>query len=356
MSLNQRLRWGAVIALVCLFSFCVETFAAPAVIQEPAVQQLLKSGMDALFNLDYAKAWDDFQKVKQLKPDTPLGEIFESEFYWWRIFNSTGDFYNLDYIDALKTKRSDFDDKFINTMEKAFAKADEYLKNHPQDAEAYFHVGMSNALRSRLEAGRDHTFAVVKYVKKSREYLDRCMQLDPKFKDAYLGLGAYNYYVEEYGGIYKPLRFLIRLPSGDRQQGIQQLQEASQLDGFVSTEAKFFLVSIYLRDTQKRYAEAEKMLHDLTEKYPNNPIFRFALGHAQKLQHQYDSARENFKKVAAHRETPGLGDLAIQVRKELESLDPKGSSLGRGPDPVSGSNELSRLDPNAGAKRSYPRP
>ncbi|MBZ5535031.1 MAG: DUF3808 domain-containing protein, partial [Acidobacteriia bacterium] len=153
--------------------------------------------------------------------------------------------------------------------------------------------------------------------------------LDPNFKDALLGLGAYNYYVEEYGGIYKPLRFLIRLPAGDRRRGIQQLEEASQVDGFISTEAKFFLVSIYLRDSQKRYADAERMLHDLTEKYPNNPIFRFALGHAQIMQHQYDSARENFKKVAAHRETPGLGDLAIQVKKELESLNTKGSSLGR---------------------------
>ena len=328
MSAKQRCGAGAVITLACLFSFGANYFAASIVIQEPAVHQLLNSGMDALFNLDYGKAWDDFQKVRQLKPDTPLGEIFESEFYWWRIFNSTGDFYDLDYIDALKTKRSDFDDQFINTMEKTFTKADAYLKSHPQDAEAYFHVGMANALRSRLEAGRDHTVAVVKYVKKSREYLDRCVVLDPNFKDALLGLGAYNYYVEEYGGIYKPLRFLIRLPAGDRQRGIQQLEEASQLDGFISTEAKFFLVSIYLRDSQKRYADAERMLHDLTEKYPNNPIFRFALGHAQKMQHQYDSARENFKKVAAHRETPGLGDLAIQVKKELESLDTRGSSLG----------------------------
>ena len=329
MSFKQRCGAWAVIALACIFSLGKNTPAASIVIQEPAVQQLLKSGMDALFNLDYEKAWDDFQKVKQLKPDTPLGEIFESEFYWWKIFNSTGDFYELDYIDALKTKRSDFDDQFISTMERAFIKADAYVKSHPQDAEAYFHVGMANALRSRLDAGRDHTVAVVKYVKKSREYLDRCVLLDPNFKDALLGLGAYNYYVEEYGGIYKPLRFLIRLPAGDRRRGIQQLEEASQVDGFISTEAKFFLVSIYLRDSQKRYADAERMLHDLTEKYPNNPIFRFALGHAQIMQHQYDSARENFKKVAAHRETPGLGDLAIQVKKELESLNTKGSSLGR---------------------------
>ncbi|MBZ5552256.1 MAG: DUF3808 domain-containing protein [Acidobacteriia bacterium] len=328
MSFKKRCGAGAVIVLVCFFSFGANHYAGSIVIQEPAVRQLLKSGMDALFNLDYAKAWDDFQKVKQLKPDTPLGEIFESEFYWWKIFNTTGDFYNLDYIDSLKTKQSDFDGQFINTMEKTFTKADAYLKTHPQDAEAYFHVGMANALRSRLEAGRDHTLAVVKYVKKSREYLDRCVLLDPNFKDALLGLGAYNYYVEEYGGFYKPLRFLIRLPAGDRQRGIQQLEEASQQDGFISTEAKFFLVSIYLRDSQKRYADAERMLHDLTEKYPNNPIFRFALGHAQMMQHQYDSARENFKKVAAHRETPGLGDLAIQVKKELESLNTKGSSLG----------------------------
>ena len=155
MSFKKRCGAGAVIVLVCFFSFGANHYAGSIVIQEPAVRQLLKSGMDALFNLDYAKAWDDFQKVKQLKPDTPLGEIFDSEFYWWKIFNTTGDFYNLDYIDSLKTKQSDFDGQFINTMEKTFTKADAYLKTHPQDAEAYFHVGMANALRSRLEAGRD---------------------------------------------------------------------------------------------------------------------------------------------------------------------------------------------------------
>lgn len=328
MTLNQRLWAGSFLALVLLFSFSLKVDAVPGALGDPEVQQWLQSGMDALFNLDYAKAWSDFEKVKQLKPDTPLGEVFESEFYWWKIFNATGDYYNLDYIDALKTKRSDFDDLFINTMEKAFSHGEEYLRNHPNEAEAYFHLGMSYALRSRLEAGRDHTLAVVRYVRRSREYLDHCLQLDPHYKNAYLGLGAYNFFVEEYGGIYKPLRFLFRLPAGNRQLGIQQLQETAKLNNFLSTEAKFFLVSIYLRDSQKQYAEADKLLLELTEKYPNNPIFRFALANTQKLLHQPDLARENFRKVALHSESPHLGDLAASAKKELDALSPK-SSRGR---------------------------
>jgi tetratricopeptide (TPR) repeat protein len=320
----MRCKWrffmGGCIALAIVLGSGAVSQAESGGLSDPAVRQLLKEGMGALFNLDYGKAWADFQKVKKLKPDTPLGEIFESEFFWWRIFNSTGDYYNLDYIDALKTKRSDYDDMFISTMEKAFARGEEYLKNHPAEAEAYFHLGMSHALRSRLEAGRDHTLAVVKYVKHSHDYLDRCLQLDPNYKDAYLGLGAYNYYVEEYGGIYKPLRFLIRLPAGDRRLGIQQLQEIARQDDFASTEAKFFLVSIYLRDSQKNYAAAERMLIELADEYPNNPIFRFALANAQKLQQKYDPARENFQKVAAHRETPHVGDLAALVKTELDAL------------------------------------
>jgi len=315
---------GSLIALVVVSVFPSRTAADPGTLNDPTVLQLLKSGMDALFNLDYGKAWSEFQKVKQLKPDTPLGEVFAAEFFWWHIFNATGDYYNLDYIDALKTKTSPFDDQFINTMETTFAKCDAYLKSHPHDAEAYFHLGMSNALRSRLEAGRDHTFAVVKYVKRSHDYLDQCLRLDPNFKDAYLGLGAYNYYVEEYGGIYKPLRFLIRLPAGDRELGIRQLQEAAGLNNFVSTEAKFFLVSIYMRDTTKRYAEAERMLEELSAQYPNNPIFRFALANAQKLQHKNEDARTNFQKVLQNPRSPQVGDIMDLAKKEVEGSSRSG--------------------------------
>lgn len=311
------------IALVIFYFLIARVFSASRSTDDPTVQRWLHEGMDALFNLEYDKAWADFQNAKRLKPETPLGEIFESEFYWWKIFNATGDYYNLDYIDALKTKSSPFDDDFLAAMEKALAKSEAYLKSHPSEAEAYFHLGMAHALRSRLEAGRDHTLAVIKYVKKSREYLDRCLQLDPQYKDAFLGLGAYNYFVEEYGGLYKPLRFLIRLPGGNRQRGIQQLQEAAQLNNYVSPESKFFLVSIYLRESQKRYAEAEKLLEEMTEKYPNNPIFRFALANSQKLMGQKDRARENFLKVATHKNSPQLGDLAWLARKELAALGVK---------------------------------
>lgn len=317
------------VVLTCAFCLFTTVFSASRSTDDPTVQQFLHQGMDALFNLEYDKAWEDFQNARKLKPETPIGEIFESEFYWWKIFNTTGDFYNLDYIDALKTKSSPFDDDFVNTMEQAFSKSEAYLKSHPGEAEGYFHLGMANALRSRLEAGRDHTLALVKYVRKSREYLDRCLQLDSNYKEAYLGLGAYNFFVEEYGGIYRPLRFLIRLPAGNRALGIQQLQEGMRLNNFVSAESKFFLVSIFLADSQKRYAEAEKLLEEMSEKYPNNPIFRFALANSQKLQGHTELSRENFQKVLVHRNTPQLGDLGSLAKKEVETLGSKASGVKR---------------------------
>ncbi|MDD5544619.1 MAG: hypothetical protein PHX83_15745 [Acidobacteriia bacterium] len=317
----KRFLAGSLLACTLFFVLPGRKVAAePEGLKDPAVLKLLQDGMDALFNLDYVRAWGDFQKVKQLRPDTPLGMIFQSEWLWWRIFNATGDYYNLDYIDALKTKTSPFDDQFINSMEMAFGECDTYLKNHPNDPEAYFHLGMSNALRSRLEAGRDHTLSVIKYVKRSHDYLEQCLRLDPNFKDAYLGLGAYNFYVEEYGGIYKPLRMLIRLPAGDRNTGIRQLEEAAALNNFTSTEAKFFLVSIFLRDSSQRYAEAERMLEELSGKYPNNPIFRFALANSQKLQHKNAMAKMNFQKVIQNPQSPHVGDILELARKEVATL------------------------------------
>jgi tetratricopeptide (TPR) repeat protein len=328
MKRNLRLWAGLLVTLLLGLNTGVQAAAAAGPLADVTVRELLKSGMDALFNMDYVKAWADFQKVKELKPDTPLGAIFESEFYWWRIFNSTGDFYNLDFVDSLKTSSSAFDDQFISTMEKAFVASDSYLKSHPNDPEAYFYLGMSQALRSRLEAGRDHTLAVVKYVRKSHDYLEQCLKLDPNFKDANLGLGAYHFYVEEYGGIFRPLRFLIRLPAGDRQEGIRQLWEAAGQDDFTAPEARFFLASIYLRESERNYAEAEKILTGMVQQYPNNPIFRFALAISQKQQHKNDLALENLKKVANHALTPQVGDLAVLVKKELESLGGKASPAG----------------------------
>ena len=66
----------------------------------------------------------------------------------------------------------------------------------------------------RLAAARDG--------KRIKEALERALALDPDLQDAYFGIGLYHYYADVAPAAAKMLRWLLLLPGGDREQGLER--------------------------------------------------------------------------------------------------------------------------------------
>jgi hypothetical protein len=72
------------------------------------------------------------------------------------------------------------------------------------------------------------------------------------------------------------------LPGGDKQLGIQQMEDAMVHGELTAVDARFYL-SKNLRVYDQQYSRALEILEPLAERYPQNPIFPLFIGNLNAL-------------------------------------------------------------------------
>jgi tetratricopeptide (TPR) repeat protein len=110
-------------------------------------------------------------------------------------------------------------------------------------------------LRNAMGARRDH---------------ERVLELDPKYLDAKLVVGAHNYVMGSLPWSVKGAVSLLGL-SGTKEKGLEYLREVANGTGESSVDAKVVL-ALFLR-REHRYDEARSLMHELAGRYPRNYLF-----------------------------------------------------------------------------------
>ena len=67
---------------------------------------------------------------------------------------------------------------------------------------------------------REERLAAARDGKRIKDALERALTLDPDLDDAYFGIGLYRYYADVAPAVAKILRFLLLLPGGNREEGL----------------------------------------------------------------------------------------------------------------------------------------
>jgi predicted Zn-dependent protease len=93
-----------------------------------------------------------------------------------------------------------------------------------------------------------------------------------------LGLGIYNYFVDTLPTIVKLLRFLIALPGGSRQAGLEQLHRVIAEGDLTVSDARFQLAKDYSRYNERQYAKSLELFQGLAHDYPGNPLWTLLIG------------------------------------------------------------------------------
>jgi tetratricopeptide (TPR) repeat protein len=236
-------------------------------------------------------------KLESAQPDHPLGYLIEADVLWWNIYCKWSERkYNT--IDAWShTRPADADDdaemaladKVASLAEANIAKAD--------TAEMELYAGLGYASRARLLGLRYEKVPVARAGVEARKHLLRCLELNPKMADAYLGLGLYNYYVDTLSAMAKIMRFFMGIPGGDKHEGLRQLEIASTEGELTQVEARFNMAKS-LRNYDFDYARAEQAAAPLLTEHPNNCIFLLLVGDIeQKLGHSEEAAAK-FRSIA----------------------------------------------------------
>jgi tetratricopeptide (TPR) repeat protein len=259
-------------------------------------------GVDMMMDGDLDGAAEVFQKIEQRVPDSPLGFVLEADATWWKIYFVSANLIDPDVFDVANMEATPYDSHFQDLDNVAIHKAEARIHMRKDLARSYLYEGFAYALRARLDGLHDRDLPTARAGKRMRSHLLRALELDPSLADAYLGVGIYNYFVDTLPGIVKFLSMFIMLPSGNRAEGLQQLQLCAEKGELARAEAKFYLAKDFTRANEKQYEKSMRLFAELQQEFPHNPLWpmligslHFRLGDSQKGEEIY---REVYQRTA----------------------------------------------------------
>jgi len=291
---------------------------------------LNQAAFEHYYNLDYDAAIQDFEKIMARHPNDPfavnhlLSAIQVRELYRMGAMN-TGDYSNDNFI-GLAHRPADAAEKqrIKQLVEQAEKLEAAELARDPNNVDMLYARGVTrgqfalytalierawfSALRNAVGARRDH---------------ERVLELDPHYTDAKLVVGAHNYVMGNLSLAVKIAVALVGL-SGDKDKGLQYLNDAYHANGETSVDAGVVLM-VFLR-REHRYGEALQITGALGPRFPRNYLLPLEEANLLRVSGKTGEAEEQYRRVwqngregkyNLHYEIAalGLGDLLRSEKK-----------------------------------------
>ena len=274
--------------------------AGPA--DKTQLDQLRRSGIEALYNLDYDKAQRDFKEIVRLYPDHPAGPQLLAARVWLKTLYETRRLQSSLY--SSESFYSTGDDKvdpkiiteFRNLTREAKRLADLRLKKDPKDLEALDWLGAIQGLKASFEEAveRRH-LAAIRDGDDAVDHHRELMKLDPNAVDPALTVGLYEYTIGSLPMAYKIIAGLTGF-RGSKKKGLALLERVAHEGTYSRDDAKTLLIVLYTRE--KRYADSLGYARDLSAKYPRNYLFRLEAAEALVAQAEVERRNKNVEAAA----------------------------------------------------------
>ncbi len=148
------------------------------------------------------------------------------------------------------------------------------LKESPADFELNFAMALTLGFKSRIYASKKSAFFLLVNGLKSLKYLRRCQKIDRQHSGIQFVQGVFEYYISKYPTFIRYISTMFLSNSGNRQAGIEKINNCAQSEFFLRYEATYILAFIYL------YVENDPMMalsniEILINQFPENPTYHF---------------------------------------------------------------------------------
>ena len=265
----------------------------------PQFEALRRSGVEALYNLDYDKAQKDFKEIARLYPNHPAGPQLLAARVWIKALYETRRLQSSLY--SSQSFYSSGDDKvdpkivteFRNLTREAKRLAEARLKQNPKDVEALYWLGSVEGLKATFEEAveRRH-FAALRDGSDSVDHHQDVLKLDQNSIDAGITVGLYEYAV---GSLPLPIKVVAGITGfrGSKKKGLAMIERVAKEGNWSRDDAKTLLIVLYTRE--KRYPEALGHARELVEKYPRNYLFRLEAADALVSQAEVERKNKNIE-------------------------------------------------------------
>lgn len=270
--------------------------------QTSDLDSLIYSGIKDIYNINFENAETKFRRIIADHPHHPAGRFFLAMIDWWRVM--------------LDPDSEEYDDIFFQKIEDVIFQCDEILKKDPTNVDALFFKGGAIGFRGRLRAYRESWLKAADDGREALPIVERAANLDPDNLDVQLGFGIYNYYAEVIPNEYPLLKpLMLFFPKGDKQKGIQQLNNTAMHGKFAKYEARYFLLTLYYSYENDPY-KADEYADLLINDFPNNPTFQRWKGRISVRKADYGTAYRIFSEVLKKADENQLGYNTNRVKRE----------------------------------------
>lgn len=298
---------------------------APERTDNAKLDSLRKSGVEALYNLDYEQAQKDFKEIVRLYPNHPAGPQLLAARVWIKTLYESRRLQSSLY--SSESFYSSGDDKvdpkiiseFRNLTREAKRLADLRLKKNPKDVEALYWLGAEEGLKASFEEAveRRH-YAALRDGNDSVGHHREVLKIDPNFIDVGITIGLYEYAV---GSLPLPIKVMAGITGfrGSKKKGLAMIERVATEGTWARDDARTLLIVLYSRE--KRYPEALAHARELTAKYPRNYLFRLEAADALVLQAEMERKNKNIEAaVKAEREAFAIFENLLHDRSVRDTV------------------------------------
>lgn len=256
-----------------------------SVLDDPLVRTEGRSGLERLYDLDFANAQVHFARITHRYPNHPVGPFLTGLNLWWQIL--------LDLSDRSR------DEAFYQLMNAVLRQCEQILRRDPNNLDALFFKSAALGFRGRLRATRSDWFEAALDGKRALDAVMTLARQRPQNPDFRFGKALYDYYaavIPERYSFVKPV--MIFFPSGNREAGLRQLEATAQNGYYIQPEAAYFLAMIYYL-FEEDYTRTMKHVRWLREHFPNNGYFHALEGRVYIRWGQWLQGRQTFETILA---------------------------------------------------------
>lgn len=224
------------------------------------LQIQITDAVDSMYNFNFRKAEAEFEWLKFQYPEHPLPYFLLGISTWWQM---------LPNLDA----ETPLGDEFLAYMDSAIVKAKVLIDEDENNVEAAFFLSGSYGFKGRYHSEKKNWGRAASAGKWALRYLEKTKGNEGFSPEILFGDALFNYYsiwIRENYPMLKPI--LMFFPKGEKQLGIEQMEEVSKSAFYTRIEAIYFLMRIKAFEEQKTY-DALRLGQQIFQKYPNNPYF-----------------------------------------------------------------------------------
>jgi tetratricopeptide (TPR) repeat protein len=260
MSMICRHCFVAVIFLLVGMSPLITEAQTPVLIENEDFKGDAQTAIDSLYNRNPDSAREILNPWMEQFPDHPLWTLWKGMELWWTVLN---DLHNEQY-----------DDEFFHVMRRADYEASQLLRNHRDHPDALIIRAIANGYTARHHSNREEWLTAANIGRRAYQAYSRLMEVLPSLPDNDFAEGMKRYYAAYIPENYPAVRAVSWfLPDGNREEGLELLQVASEEGVFARPEATYFLGNILL-NYEGDYEKALLYFRQLVDQYPSNSYFR----------------------------------------------------------------------------------